>query len=127
MLISCRFAVTARRGRASPRSDRGGRLRHRDELGEFPEVLGGGGEEKFILGPTWASQPQAVKGRIVKQGEVLLDSAVRVGRIEPFRSGDGALTVGVGLDQAGIDCESLAADLSFRHEAPHTLLEGVTQ
>jgi hypothetical protein len=31
-------------------SDRGRQLRHRDELGELPEVLSGGGEEELVLG-----------------------------------------------------------------------------
>jgi hypothetical protein len=40
---------------AQSQSDSGGELRYVNELGEFPEVLGGGGEEELVLGTAWTT------------------------------------------------------------------------
>ena len=37
------------------------RHRHRDQLGKFPEVLGGGGEEELVLRSIWPPQTQAIQ------------------------------------------------------------------
>jgi hypothetical protein len=34
---------------------------HWDELGEFPEVLGGGGEEELVVSSVWSAQAQAIQ------------------------------------------------------------------
>ena len=36
-------------------------LRGRDELGEFAQVLGGGGEEELVSGALGTAEPQAVE------------------------------------------------------------------
>jgi hypothetical protein len=65
--------------------------------------------------------------RVVEHGHVLVDRAARRFRRQAPRSVNAALAVGVGLDQAGIDCETVAADQPLGHAAAHDGLEDVAQ
>ena len=46
---------------ADPTRSGGCWSRHRDELCEFPQVLGGGGEVEFIAGAVWSSETQPIE------------------------------------------------------------------
>ena len=51
-----------------------GRFWHREELGELPEVLGGGGEEEFVVGAAWAAQSESAQSEdALEMGEEHLD------------------------------------------------------
>ena len=48
--------------------------RRRNELRQFPEVLGGGGEEELVVGAAWSSQPEAVEAQdALQMGKQHLD------------------------------------------------------
>jgi len=86
-----------------------GRIRRRDELRR--DVRGG------------------TKGRVVQRRQIFPNraccSSVIVGR--PLVAGDGALLVGIGRDQAGIDGKTLTANQAFRHAALDDALEQMAQ
>jgi len=51
-------------------------LRCRKDLGQFAEVLGGGGEEEFVVCATWTAYPQCPFGLVIRQTKLGLLVAI---------------------------------------------------
>ena len=73
---------------------------------------------------------RCAESRVVEGGEILLHrpaGGFGIALLVPLFARDRALTVGVGLDQAGIDREALAADQTGLDAGPHDALEDAAE
>ncbi len=70
---------------------------------------------------------RGAEGCVVQHGYVFVDRAAGHVLRQALRSLNATLPVGVGLDQAGVDREAVAAHEPLRHAAAHHLLEEMAQ
>jgi len=64
---------------------------------------------------------------IIENGQILIDRSTRRLRRKSLVAFDPLLPVGIGLDQARINCEAFTADQSLFNAAPQDALEHATK
>ena len=75
---------------------------HRDQLGHLAKVLSGGCERELVA--------RSVRAGIVEDGQILIDRSAGGFRGKSLVAFDPLLPVGIGLDQARIDCKSVPSN-----------------
>ncbi len=116
-------------------TDGGGRLDVDDDgVVEVDQVVGGIGEEGRSLvgagpprrGIRWRDElgrdlRRRPEGGVVQHRQILVDSSAAASAGRPVLARHAALTIGIGLDQAGIDGETFAADQALGDAAASTV------